>query len=428
MTNRDGGLTGAVCAAMRWVGASLMIAVPGLVSAAHGQSPVTRQQAQKMTIQAAVVDHRAIERLATSGPLAPVIRVTPKGNEAIAATKDTVSLRPGDLLVKSTGSTPTPDKTLHARHFDLPTRIFAPTATQTVAQFTIAVRSDGLAFSTTDNQFAGVVFVWLDDSLHRTSARQLTTPIVVQVSAHDPSVRVEPGVLTIEHTNIPYTQVRISGSTSQRDTVFVLVQPSFDAGHKFGVPVVRPSIGLVASPTTIAGFGLEKARLSVELPVSSITGSRAVTIAGKRSRPAAGSVSVSPGSPGSTDIPSVGIGSDTIEASSDPFKSGTVVVQYTFPYLYILLAIIGGAAGAVVKIFTEKDKGGVESKQLVLGVCVGVLIGLVTAIAAALGINLTSLSLPSAYSEGIAFVVAAVGAIGGISIFKGAQRAALPGE
>jgi hypothetical protein len=363
-----------------------------------------------------VVVHRAlIDSLSRVAPARPLIRVNAAGTMAQPVRTDTVSLRPGELLVKPTGSSPTLDKTAATKHYDLPATIVAPTTAGSVSEFTIAVESPGLAFNPHDNQFAGIVLVGLDDSVHRASVEQLTSPVTVQLSTNDPSVAVQPDLLRLDHTNVPYVTVRVAGTSMRGDTVLLSVRPTFDIAHTFRLAVVRPVLSVDASPQTIAGYGFEKARLTVGVPVAAGRDSFSVTLSGHLSKPAVGSLIVSANHPASTDVLSRGLGVDTIEVEGDPFGTRVAPITYRFPYLFILFAVLGGLAGGAVKFLDSEARKALSIGAAAPWLAAGILTGMIVASGAAVGINLTPLSLPSEFSEGVAFVVAAVGAYVGLS-------------
>jgi hypothetical protein len=361
------------------------------------------------------VPRRNIETLERIGPRSPLVRVSPSGSERLSATSE-VALRNDEFLVKSVGARPVLDSSGPTRHYDLPTRIVARTTDQSLASLSIAVASSGLAFDPKAGEFVGVVLVGLDDSVHRTVRQQLTTPVIVQLHASDPNVKVEPSELQLDHTNVPFPAVRVSGRTTRGDTVFLTVRPTFQAGSQFVLPVSRPTLHITASPRSIAAFGFEKARLTVELSAVAPSDTYQITLAGRRSKTSLPSLTVAMNRPMYTDIPSSGTGFDTIEAHGMVFRDSQVVIQYVFPYLFIGLALLGGCVGAVARWLTSGEKGRPSGRRVSRGVVGGVLAGLLAAAGAAVGINLTPVSLPSPFSAAIGFVVAGIVAYAGIRI------------
>jgi hypothetical protein len=363
------------------------------------------------------LSRRQIEARTNVGSSQGLARVTAAGVERIPATADSVTVRPGQILVAEVGRRPTLDSSTAGRpHFDLPARIVAPTSTGSVTQFSIAVEPQRLDYNPGERAFIGAVRVGLNDSINPATAVVLAAPIRIAVTSADADVT--PGDLELGHTNLPFAEVKLRARAESRDTVRVHFRPSFNpAGYDVYLPVTRPAVALTASPATIAGFGLEKTRLTVELPFSAGEGSRSVVLRAGRSDPLDGQLTLTAGEPKSTRMPSQGVGIDTAWATSAQLTPGFVVVRYAFPALFLAAVALGGVAGSVARGGVARSKRArVSLGHLARGAAVGVVVGLIVAVLYAVGVNVLPVDLPSQFGEAVTFAAAALGAYVGIRL------------
>ena len=354
-------------------------------------------------------------------PAKSIVHVNVAGvTKAVTTQTDSVALKPGDLIVKETGTKPT----LHTvtqnqksvAHYDLPATIITTTADNKLVGFSIVVDAQTLAFDPAHTTFAGDVLVGLEDTLRRTERDNLAQPIDVQISSENAAIIPGRNALRLTHTNVPYESVSIAGSVTGIDTVFLDVQPSFGAQQRIGVVLGRPKLN-IAAPASIAAYGLEKAHVAVSAAPTDVSSRRQVTLTALRSQPTLSSLVVSPDSlTALTDLPSGTPGDDMIQVQGEPFSAATKPINYYFPTGFILFTVLGGAFGSTIKVLRTADKSAVLGRPLAIGLVGGTLAGLVVAVGAAIGVNLTPVSMPHEFSEALGFVAAAVGAIAGIQV------------
>ena len=397
------------------VQARVLVAVALLASIA---SATGAQQGRAVILRRPVLDS-----LLRTAPSRSIAHVNTAGvSKAVTTQTDSVTLKPGDAIVRETGAKATMHTVTQNQkpvvHYDLPATIYAATADSRIVGFSVIVDAQTLAFDAAHTSFAGDILIGLEDSLHRSERDNLARPVDVQIISENAAMVPGRHSLQLTHTNVPYEAVPISGSVTGVDTIFLNVQPSFGSAQRIGVVLGRPKLN-IAAPTAIAAYGLEKAHVTVSAAPTDISAKRQVTLSARRSQPTVMTLSVSPDNlAATTDLPSGSPGDDMIEVQGEPFAHATWPISYYFPTWFIAFAILGGAAGAAIKVLSETDKSVVLGRPLVLGLIAGILTGLVVAVGAAIGVNLTPVALPHQFSEGLGFVVAAIGAILGIQLSK----------
>jgi hypothetical protein len=384
-----------------------------MTATAHAQRPVV-----------GIVSHHSLDSLAQKFPSKPLIRVTGPNKEPIDATKDTVALRPGELLVKETGRIPTLDRTLATPHFDLPEGITAVRAIGGSATFTIAFEPQGLAYSP-DGTFVGTVHIGLNDSLRPDSTLKLASPVQILLSSPTGDAEFDNTDIQVSHTNLPFTPVRVHARDVGQDSIHLVIRASSGRDFPFAVVLLRPALTIRPSPSRIAGFGLEQTSLTVEVPNIG-SGNRTVALSSGKSTPAQGVLAIAVGGDGSTTLRSKSTGVDTIWARSAPFKPAMTIVTYDFPVLFLLAAIFGGALGALARVLGFKTgmKKGTE-QAYGMSVVGGIVLGLIVAVAYAIGVRLVSVAVPLGFGEAGAFTAAALGVYFGVQLPGGVMSRAL---
>jgi hypothetical protein len=117
-----------------------------------------------------------------------------------------------------------------------------------------------------------------------------------------------------------------------------------------------------------------------------------------------------------TKIRSSGIGVSTITARSLPLKNGETQITFDPPWAFAVAAILGGAIG----VLARRAKPGVGKSRSVLGnLIAGIALGLLGAVAYAVGVNLTGYVPQAKVGEALVFFVAGIiSYAGGISKTK----------
>ncbi len=202
-------------------------------------------------------------------------------------------------------------------------------------------------------------------------------------------------------------------AASPGESVRVHIRPGFNPrGVDVWVPVERPAIALEPVTPTVTGLGLAVAIVHVTLPPEAGTTPRVVRLTAKHAIPEPSELTLAGGETRDAKVRSVGIGTDTLYARSDPFHSDRVVIVYGWPVRFFAAALLGGLLGSVVAGYGARRRGkGTSPPAYGVG---GLATGLLVAIAFAVGLNLTGLEMVTQYGEAVVFVVAALGALLGL--------------
>jgi hypothetical protein len=216
---------------------------------------------------------------------------------------------------------------------------------------------------------------------------------------------IVPNSLSIEHTSLEYDSVAISA----RDSVTVHIRTATDpTGVLVSVPIYRPTIALSVSPSALQGLGLGTATVSAALPPGF---SRADTITVRlRSqtlniRPAL--LRVTPDGSNDATFRSALPGRHSITAEIDGMEADSTEVSIVWPWLFasaMLLGIVVGAWALLAGARTEKPR----SYRAALVKAAP--FGFISAVAAALGLDLLGLHLDDANTWSAVWLFAAIGA------------------
>lgn len=338
------------------------------------------------------------------------LRVARAGRiDTVATSAEQVTLRRGDVLVVPTARPPTYDSSAGATpHVDLPTQyVMLDRAGTTV--LTLSVRFEpqggGLRYDADARRFRGTVLIGLEDSTRRSEQVQLS-PVEIEFTTD--ADEVTPQRVRIAHTNIPFVEVQVR-ALDPGDTVSLHIRPVFDPdGQHAPLPVVRPAITIDPSPARIQGFGLETTTLTVTLPPA--VGAPPVAIALSADPGALDTtlLAIAAGGVGVTRLRSVGTGAAVVRARFGSVASGETSVMFVFPWPFLVAAVLGGAAGAVLRARRPRDKPG-RLRLFPIDLLVGALTGVVVAAAYAVGVNVLGLTLSVRVGEAAVFVLAVVG-------------------
>lgn len=249
------------------------------------------------------------------------------------------------------------------------------------------------------------------------AARPLATAVGIRVLSADVDA-VEPEVVRLERTNELLADVSVR-ARSPLDSVRMEFRPAAlqDGGVEGWVPV-RPGLAVELSPRRIQGFGLEAADIRVTLLGRSPTRPVAVSLASAYGAVDAAEVEIGASGTARARVRSRSLGWDTITALGVGLDATPVPVRYVFPWLFLGATILGGGAGATLRV-VQGPGGEGDAKAARVGAAAllgGALLGIVVAVATfVLGLDLVGVD-PTAipFTEGAAFGVAAVAAWFGV--------------
>lgn len=259
-----------------------------------------------------------------------------------------------------------------------------------------------LTWDVTRKRFRGALRLALVDAAHP-EPRALPSPFSAQLTS--PDARIEPATVPIPRTNDPV--VVTMEYEGEADAVEVALDVlGLDAPVALRPAVVRRILSIEVFPATVQGFGLEAATVRV-----SSEGAEDVQASLSASSGRLSETAVSLGSPGrEVELRSAGVGAVTLGAGAPGFRTSQATVQFAWPIAFGLSSVAGGAAGGTLKGLLGGAKE--RASRLTRAVGVGMVAALVVAVAAALGVNVTGVSLGSGLNEAAVFLVSAIGAYG----------------
>jgi hypothetical protein len=312
-------------------------------------------------------------------------------------------------------------------HWVTPLRVVGATAAgdSVNVRAEILLANAGLRFQSTTGDFSGNLLVGLVDEVSPGNSRALGRSFDMQLIGGVDGFT--PDHFALDHTNQPFTRIVVRAKAPP-DSVKISLLPSFDPTPLvLWIPVQRPALTLRASPPRIMGFGLEAADLTVLAPPDAADSTIvAVLTSEPHGRPDPEQVRLRGRGAGVSSIRSSSLGPTTVRAEAPPLQPATAVVQFVWPWGFLIAAALGGFVGAIVR--ETRDKGGDQraSAPIRIGAStvVGILVGIIVAVAYAIGINLLNLKPVANAGEAGVFVFAALGA----AVGPGVLQKVVPGK
>jgi len=178
---------------------------------------------------------------------------------------------------------------------------------------------------------------------------------------------------------------------------------------------VNPFIRVSSHKNTIQGYGIETTLIDIELLGVSDFDPIEVSVRAENGFVEPQRVELSSMAPVQTvSLRSKGAKKDVVTVASD-VPSSPDGVDYVFPWVFLLFAILGGIIGTLIRML-PKAKKGFRVKAFIAGVLTGFIVALAYW---AIGLNLLNFNLDFEYfNEGAVLVLSALGGIAGSSIFK----------
>ncbi len=263
-----------------------------------------------------------------------------------------------------------------------------------------------LRYITGDGNFIGNIFVQLKDHDSPTEVKDMSTAIQVVVSA--PVDTIKPGTL-IDITQTNYFQnVTLAVKTPEEPTVVKLTPARSADPQEVEFGVTRPTLELRVGQDSILGFGLETATVTVQANGVDSPPSTAITVTSKKGRLNQNAISFDADGIARTFVRSRATGADLITAELSPFSDGADSVVYEKPWTWLIAVLLGAIVGIGIRL-TMRAKQADKNPGVAFDVSIGLLGGLMTAVLYALGVNILPLPLPNGFSEGLTFLLSALG-------------------
>lgn len=366
-----------------------------LTQAGSAQVMVDRGALKKPKIEPRIVGPRGAAK-----PPPDAARIPVKRDELLVA-------RTGDKAIR----VPVQDAAKDKVKFELPIQLVGVDAEgkQLNLAAVVEVAGGGLRMQPDLMGFAGHVYVGLEDKDQPGTSRKLGYDVQILVTADADSVA--PESLTLDHANLPFATVQIH-ATRPGDVVHLNVRPTFETdGFSLDVPVVRPGFSLRASPTSIQGFGLETAELTI-LADRGMTSEMSVALSADRSRPEPSHLELDRSGAATSSLRSNGLGTATVTAENSLLGTVTTSVRFVFPWAFLAAVTLGGAIGGIARYATLKSqKVKVRFTPLVIHALLGIVFGLLATTLYAIGVNVLEFHPTATIGETLTFAISAVGAI-----------------
>lgn len=304
-----------------------------------------------------------------------------------------------------------PRANLRDLRIQLPFGILDPGDTGDPVLLRAEVIVDGGGLAPVGDSFEGSLRLGLTDQRDSSSRVTLDPPIQILVSASPASV--SPGDFEIARTN-SYAQISVATDLAPRE-VMVAIRPSFvDHPIDIAIPVLS-RIVLTASPQRIQGFGLASSRISVAVkpaPPNPVL----VRLSSDKGQPDPPSLTIADGAAAYVELRSAGLGAATLAAEADMALDGTVDLDFVFPVAFLGASLLGGILGALLRVLLVRRKK--PDTKIPPHVTTGVIVGLFVAVLGTLGINVLGISFGATYGEGLYFILAGLGGLGGSQLLK----------
>ena len=271
---------------------------------------------------------------------------------------------------------------------------------------------EALEFDGTTKAYRTEVLIGLVDSngIGATTAlpQALTLQLVTSLG------KTVPTSLEIDHVGPPLGSVALS-VTDEVPNVRLRVMWGAETidSVECTFPLRRSTLQVEINPERIAGFGLEVADIVIRAPDAAQRGIKSVLVSHDRGRlEGTQQVILDEEGIGIAHLRSSGVGMARIRVTAPTFEAGEKGLSFHWPIAFVLFAIIGGVVGGFVRYI----RGPHGRRKALLALLRSAFIGLVVAAGSAVGINLLGVQLVTGVGEAFVFVVAALGAMRGITL------------
>ena len=264
---------------------------------------------------------------------------------------------------------------------------------------------------TEDGNYSVRLLIGLMDHEKPDENRKLPREVWVQLTSD--VATVEPTQFPIQHSNMPYQPVTVSGNPMRDSVQLTMTVRSMSSTLNARLPVLRPTV-LILGADRAEGLGADRVRLTVSLGIGAGSTLRHVSLTAKKGTLKPESVTLSDLDPSAVIeyVPRF-IGLDEIEATSVGLTSGRHRLSLAMPWLFLLSAVLGGGLGAfAVRLLRPNPAPAILGRYFVGGI----LMALLASCLYVLGINVTPVQLPVQNNPLAVFAMGAVGAIAAVPL------------
>lgn len=349
-------------------------------------------------------------------PAAVILVKAPDGAvREVKPAATSIMVRPGEYAVAKTaeGVTQVAAPAGTGTGYQLPVTLATVGATGTQIALGIIVRTgSGLMPRVDPSQYEGRIYVGLVNTLDPLTTIKLPAP--VQVTVTGPVISITPDQHQFEATNtfVPVTVV----ARNPRDPVELRVSTGVDISETVvPVSVFNPSVSVVTSVPSIAGFGFETVDVTVQAKGIPKLEGMPVTLflqGGGGSFTPASQLTLDANGRATAKLRSSGLSPNVVVAATlgNGATAQAAPIGYVWPIAWLAFAVGGGLIGGVLKQLTDKPR------RWLAVIVVGVLLGLLAAGLYTLGVS-TIPALPVGIGgQLVVAVIAALTAFGGVSL------------
>ena len=235
-------------------------------------------------------------------------------------------------------------------------------------------------------------------------------PVKIEISSDEIGV-IKPAALTIDHLSIPSSYVDLVGKNIS-DSASVKISTVSNPNGYITYLKVKPVLELFTR-SKIQGWGIQEVPVTVSFSGSRSKDSVLVSFNADKGTITPSSIKMAYDQTSEVHLRSEGLGKSKITAIANSIRSDAAIVEFIFPWYFLLASILGGIAGTFIKHYSKSTRKKLSAKVFLVGIITG-FIG--AAAYYVLGINLLKFSLSGGLNEIAVFVISALFAYFGISI------------
>ncbi len=199
-------------------------------------------------------------------------------------------------------------------------------------------------------------FILLDDSETELTTRELVESHPVEFTTSDHTL-LEPRVFEFTHTNLPTQRVRVTDKSPHNPVLVRMINPLNLGGDSIFLPK-ESRIRIDTPQRALQGWGVQAIPISISLLNYLEEDSVRVTLTASMGT-IPGHVYVSRDKPGRVLLRSENRGKSIIAAQADNYHGTTADFEFVWPVMFLLLTLIGGIIGGVLKHLLNPAKKGI---------------------------------------------------------------------
>jgi hypothetical protein len=297
--------------------------------------------------------------------------------------------------------------------FALPERIIGLAADSDLVYLRPAYLPQGaLRYVPSISLFRGAFSIGLEDSVRSRERRELSGDFRFQFGGDADSLA--PRELAVNHTNLPLNDVTVLA----RDPADSLLVRIITAANVQGTSVwIRaiPALRIGLLPGSAQGLGLQRIPVTV-----SVLGTRratpiAVKLSTDRGTLEPDTVLVGSGMITTVSWRTEGLGLANIQAHAIGADDGSGTVNFIFPFVFLIAAVLGGAAGAALKALQSSKP---SDRPMLKSLGIGMLGGVIAAVVYyAIGVSILQVDVHVPFfNEAAVFSLGVLAGLLGVSL------------